>query len=596
MKKSGKILLLPLCLILAGLTFYSCSELFLPKRVEIKGMVDLPVKIGITNIGSVLTNIVEKAFSTSTDEVQPEVYAVNYDGQTIQTFCIYFPIEVTEDLNPDHFLRIINRQLNDGLSHAPKKLYLEMPVVGTGGLEVDLRNNAADLVDIPKISLDEITRYVIDIDFAKCEGMIDSGIGLNFYFDTVVPGLKMTVRCNELGILDTHDLVEKKNIVFGNSKALTGVDTLNLAGNSGIKTFTFEVTVLSNESDNTKLHVTGGLTPGSNFVVYDGEVAVFQNWTRATIDLEAAIRADDGLTGSFPRSAGEPDYIDLSSMGEYFDGFTFEGMEARLYMVGTPIEGLGPKLRLDAQYGGGKEGGNLFYDSFSTDIESLVLDDRYINDHFYIREHLPGISDDIPELNLDEDTLADIFSTMPDDLRFTYTIEADQYVVIHPNTVIDDPNTPDSSKVIAAVMILLPMHLKAVRDDSTISIPDVFKNLDDLFDRKEAGNIFPSVDVRAIRMSINFLEPMFLGGQFFLDGNKSQTPLLFSPGGIKLNNKNITVDFTAEQLEILKNNLIKPNIWFKFMKNDEIFVPKTLGIMSIKFEMRGIVDIEELLE
>jgi hypothetical protein len=595
MKKKWKNLVLTLCIILAGLIFYSCSEFFLPKRVEIRGMVDLPVKIGVANIGSVLANTIEKAFSTPSGEAQTRVYEVDHDGQTILISCIYLPLEVTEDFNPDHFLKTINRQINNGLSDDPRKLYLEAEVPATGDIEVDLLDSTDDLTDIPEISLSEITRYVISIDFDECAGEEDSGTGLNFYFDTVVPGLIMTVKCAELSINDTKPLVPGDNI-FGNNKELTGDSALYIAGEDGTKTLNFEVTIVSNEPNPNKLHVnSAGYAPGETVAVYDGEVRFFQNWIKATIDLEAAIRAEDGMTGSLPRSAEEPQYFDLSALGEYFDGFTFEGIEARIYMISSPVEGLDPILRLDVHYGD-EITENLYRDLFSTDIETLKLDDRFVNDSAYFRDHLPGMADNIPEFDLDNDAITSIFSTMPDNLLFTYQIESDQYVDIYPHTMIEDPDTPDSSKIIAAVMIFLPMHLKAIRDDSTITLSNIFGGLNDLFGREKPGEIFPSIDVRAIRMSVDFLEPMFFGGYLFVDGNKEETPLLFSPDGVKLNKQRIAVDFSGEQLEIVRGSLIKPNVWFKFKENDEIYVPRVLGVMSIGFGMRGIIDTGELLE
>jgi hypothetical protein len=597
MKKRRAYLVFTLCIVLAGLIFFSCSEFFLPKRVEIRGMVDLPVKIGVTNIGSVLANTIEKAFSTDSAEDETKVYAVDYDGQTIQMSCIYLPLEVTEDINPDHFLKTINRQLNDGVSEEPKKLYLETPVPGAGVFEIDLPDNTGDLTDVPVISLAGIARYVVSIDFAQCAGNEDSGTGLNFYFDTIVPGLVMTVKCAELSIDDTKPLVPGDNI-FGNNRALTGNDALYIAGDGGAKTLNFIVTIRSSGPNPDKLSInSSGLNPGDTLVVYDGEVRFFQNWIKSTIDLAAAIKAEDGKPGSVPRSraSGEPNYFDLSTLGAYIDGFAFEGIEGRIYMISSPVEGLEPILRLDAHYGDERTE-NLYRDLFSTDIEPLVLDDRFLNDSSYIREHLPGMDDNIPEFDLDKDVLTGIFSQMPYNLLFTYQIESDHYVDIFPHTMIHNPDTPESSKILAAIMIFLPMHLRAVRDDSTISLFTVFSNLDDLFGRKEPGDLFPSTDVRSIKMSVNFLEPMFWGGYLFIDGNKEEEPLLFAPDGVKLDKQRIAVNFTGEQLEIVKEFLIKPNIWFKFKENEEILVPKVLGVMSIKFEMNGIINTGELLE
>jgi hypothetical protein len=589
-----------LCVVLVGLCIYSCSDFLLPKRVEIKGTVSFPAKIGISNLSTRLITIMTDIFSVEGEGSKPStVYGVDYDEQTVQAFCIHFPIEMTQNLHPDHFLKTINRQLNNGLSDDPKKLYLPTPSTGGSYTEVDLLHT--DLADIAEVSLDEIAAYVISIEFDVCTG-IDSGIGLNFYFEEIAPGMVMTLKCAELGINETKPLYKGDNI-FGNSKALTGNDSLYMEGADGVKTLKFEVILQSSDPGNPntlRINTPPGLNPGDMILVYDGEMRFFQNWTTATIDMEAAIIGQDDSKGVFPNPEYSP--FDLSPLGDYFYGFTFEGIESMLYMNSSPIRNLEPILRVDASYGSGKIE-NLYYGPFDSGAERLVLEDGFIDGKTYTRKHLPGIADNMSGYNLDKNIMRDIFAAMPDNLRFTFFMDfhKDRYLVIYPDTFAGESDSDDHSRIDIDLLIMLPMHLKAIEDGSTVSIPDMFYGYDDLLGRKKPGEFFssesfPSMDIHTLKMGLEFFEPMFFGGSLFLDGSKDIEPRLFYPNGIPLDNKGISVSFPEDQLDILRDELIKPNIWMLFKKNNEIFVPKNLGVMSIKFEMRGIIETGELFE
>jgi hypothetical protein len=588
------------CVILVGVLF-SCSELVLPNNVEVSGSLNVPLNVRVTNINSLLSEAMEKAFPTDREETKDlKVYQVEYQGQTVEAFCIYIPIEMTEDLNPDHFLKIINTQINDGLSADPKNVSSEpviVPPVLPPFLEVDL-SEADNLIEIPEISLDEIARYVISIDFDECDGTTNSGIGINFHLHEIIPGIKMTLRCEELDIDETKILAVGDNI-FGNRMPLTEGNAFFMQGPDGVKTLNFEIELKSADTDSNLLRInTEGLSPGDEIELYNGDIIFFNKWIKATIDMHEAIKGDEGLTGEFPQ---DQDGFDLSELGKYFEGFTFEGMEARLYVSGSPIGGLEPDLILHARYHD-KEGilqeGLLYEGSFEIDSTPLVLDDNYISNESYKRKHLPGIDDNQPEFIINQDTLTDIFLTMPESLFFSYemVLEDGDTVDIYPEYFVDDPDAFDSSKIAPALLIMMPMHLTATKDGSIFSLPDMFDDMKDLFDRDKPETLFESMDIKTLTMSIEFLQSFFTGGSLFLDGDKETAPLLFYPNGIKLGSKKMIVDFDKTQRDIVEKQLIKPNIWFKFKKDNEVIIPKKLGVVSISFEVGGILNLGDILE
>jgi hypothetical protein len=601
------------CAILASLPF-SCV---LPKNVEVSGTIKVPLDVRVTNLNILLNEVMEKTFPSDREETKnTKIYQVDYQGQTIETFCIYIPIEMTEDLNPDHFLKIISTQINDGLSAEPKHIQMllsdipdlpSLPPAPEGYIYFDL-GYANGMTGIDQVKLNEIARYVISIEFNECDNSFylsnpsdtpDEGIGLDFYFEKLPPEIDMTLKCEQLSIEETKPLVKGHNI-FGNNKPLREGDKFAMRDEGGVTELDFVITLESKNDPfggtNILVIDTSTLTPEDD-VVYDGEIRFFHKWKKATIDMHEAVRGDEGLTGQFPQTM--EDGFDLSELGKYIEGFTFEGMEARMYISGSPISGLEPDLTLHARYNG-KDGvlkeKCLYKGSFNIDSTPLVLDDNYITNESYNRKHLPGIDDNQPEFILNQKTLRDIFITLPDGLFFGYEIGLGDIVDVYPEYFVDDPDAFDSSKIAPALLIMLPIHLTATTDESTISLPNMFGNMKDLFDRDKPETLFESMNIKTLTMSIEFLEPFFTGGSLFLDGDKENAPLLFYPNGIKLGGKKTTVDFDKTQRDIVEKQLIKPNIWLKFKENDEVIVPKKLGVVSIGFEVEGTLNLGDILE
>jgi len=599
--------------VLMGLSIYSCSELILPKQVGVKGTVSLPIRVGAANLASMLKDKIVKTFSDDEDEPEgtkknTKVYSVDYNGQTVQTFCIYIPIEMTESLNPNNFLKTMDAQINGSISADPKEIYVSpipYPGVYTGGLiPITVIKELMDINIPPYFSLDSISGYVRSIDFGTNQEDIVLGkgkIGMNFNFTKIPPGLQMTLKCEEI---DTVTGVPTR-ILFSTTKPLEEGD--NILGNEEPKTLTvseyqedkkvlkFTVVLESIDTDHPELWNPASHGFTENTVEIKGNINIIRKWTRAEIDLAKALKASaaiDDTFGKFPANS-----FDLSELKKYFNGgFKFsDDLEVKIYMDGPDpevIDYMGSRLLLKAQYNNktGSDGEKLYYDTLSISKNPINIDNHLVkkgDEEFYNDKNLPG-----NYCTIDEEVIADIFRTMPDDLFFIFTIEveAGKYLIIKPDVFND---TDDSGSIKTTMMIMLPMTLIAEVDGdkkSTISLPEMFGN-DDLFGREEPEDLFSEANVEYIRMTIDFSDQIFTNGCLFINEKKE----LFHQG-IQLNGKKLVLNFNDEQVKEIQRNLIKPDIKIEFDNGGMISVPKNMAVINITFEMKGIINIGELLE
>jgi len=588
-----KIVFQAIFIVLMGLFIYSCSELILPKQVGVKGTLDMPIRAGAVHLGSMIAQKVEEVFSG--EQEGTKVYNVEYAGQEVQTSCIYIPIEMTEDLNPDNFLKTIDDQINGGINMTPKEI--NVPIPPGSAIPISDIQKLLNGDEIPSVSLATIAGYVRNIDFDKCNKDDDlKGIGLNFYIKEKIPeGLKMVIKCNELHFSSAPVSLKQYDNIFGNKD---GEFTLALDASYQNDTTKLKFTVeLSAEAEyDGKWHpvYVGGATHEIK-----GEMRLFRNWTQAEIDLAKALKAsgtEDNEFGKFPAEA-----FDLSKLKLFFDGgFTFNGLEVEIYMDGPDLEKvkyLGSKLLLKAQYSDktGSDEKILYHDNLSVSREPIKLND-YLNidingNKFYKKKDLPGnTAEDIGKI--DKDIIANIFKTMPTDLSFIFTIETEnnQTLIITPEAF---KNTGASSGAIkTTMMIMLPMSLTATGNDdgskSIVSFPGMFDK-DDLFGREKPEDLFSEADVEYIKMTIDFFDKIFTKGDLFINKKKE-----VFPQGIRLNGKEMVLIFTDEQVKEIKRKLIKPDIRIEFEKGGRIDVPKNTGIVSIKIEMKGVINIGEL--
>jgi len=582
-KKMHKNLVGALCAVLIGQSIYSCSELILPKRIDVEGTLSSAARIGSTKINSIIEEEVKGAFADGAED-GVKVYNIDYKGQTTQAFCISFPVELTEDLNPDDFLKTIDRQINDGINAAPKEINVSIPYFG-----VPIPVDEINLVDnIPSVSLADIARYVITIDFDKSNGNDDSaGIGINFYFSEIPDGLQMILKCAELDFSSDPKPLKKGDNIFGNNDKLTLV-LEEYKGNNKQLDF---IMILQSAGPTTNAWNPVGINYGE-MIEIKGEMRFFRNWTKAEIDMGAAVRTTsdlnmEDLSGVYPRKA-----MDLSRLGKFLSGeFIFNGLEAKIYMDGPDpdsINAMHANLIMEAYFNNDKV--NL-YDDLLYISESMNMND-YLNDNdVYIKQHLPETTSEYAD-RIDKDAISKIFNAMPADLLFMYRIKLDGYLTVYPETFADDTgDSAEGSKVTSTMLIILPLDLTAMGDDdnkSAILLPDMFGN-DDLFGRDAPEDLFGEADINNIRMTINFSDKIITNGYLFINEDKD----LFLQG-VKLNGKTTTASVPDAEIERIQEKLIIPDIKIEMNRGGTVNVPKKTVVVKIRFEMKGLIRPGEL--
>jgi len=586
--------------VLIGLTIYSCSELTLPDQIGLKGTLSLPIRIGAINLNETLRERMKEAFPPDANEGGQKnitdsitIYNVNYPGQTVQTFCIYLPIEMTEDLNPNSFLKKIDEQIIKDMSTASTPI--EFP--GLAGMPVA----GIDKFDIPPIKFTEIAQYVESISFNACNGNDASeGIGLIFYFDEIPPGLKMTIKCEELNIPATTKSLEKgKNIIFGNNADVS----LKLEKYKYGDDVKLNFTMTLQSEDGSGNWNPDGYSYGTPFDV-KGKMYFFREWTEASINMEAAINTFAKFkedVGKFPKEA-----FDLSRLGTYLNGgFIFsKKLRVNIYMdCPTPdlINQLLPKLVLKAHYTNGPSDGEELYSGKLFVRPQPLNIDRYLNkkDGSYNSPYLPpgDTSEHNDEINMD--VIKNIFQETPDNLYFLFNIDVKEDggelkpLIIRRSEI---ENADTASVIRAVMMIMLPMSLEATGDGvnkSSISLPNMFGEKDDLFGRKEESKeLFGNGNIDYIRLTIDFANPIFTDGYLSISKDGDGKDVLFPPDGIPLNGKKTVLNFTKKQFDIIENTYpIAPDIKIEINNGGMIEIPKDMAIMSIKFEMKGLVSV-----
>ncbi|MCL2761600.1 MAG: hypothetical protein FWD36_00140 [Treponema sp.] len=487
--------------------------------------------------------------------------------------------------------------------------------------------------EVYPISLKHMAPYVEYIDFdEKEEGdeTIDAGIGIYFHFDEMVSGLELAISCNTLNIFpkDDHEvfadaefkpLVSNMPIVFSSAAnhALEPGDTsfdkdfyrLDMPDGEIKEQFINEEIQFEFRME---LRPAGG---GDVLTLENirtdippkimGEARFFQNWRRALINMNNAVKAatsdDEVIIGKKNRipntEEGIEDPIDLSLMDKYITGFTFENIKGKLYLHGPnkTIADINAEISFFAYYNEEQTKIKLCEERSPLVLDNIgiAIDDYLSSSGAYASQALPDKARGT-EFELTSE-FNEIFFHMPEDLFFEYIIDMPEFLPVYPHMFTDGPGsdkTPAGSKIVATIMIYLPMVLVAVEDNARVMYPDMFgENAKDLFGREsENENLIPaSLDLEYMRFSVDFATAMFAGGKLFLEKN---TPILFDPLGIPVNGRTITLDLSRNQFDVIKDNLIEPDFYVEFNEGSKITIPRNLGVTSVGFTVKGKYELE----
>jgi hypothetical protein len=626
-----------LYIVLMGLFIYSCSGLTLPEKIGVKGTVNLPIRAGAANLGSVLRDKIVKVFSDPDGEADPnnpkkntKVYNVDYgEKQDAQTFCIYIPFEMTEDLNPNNFLKIIDEHINNNISAEPKKINvppildpesppppIPYPGVYPGGvIPIETIKGLMGITNI-EVPLDRIAAYVKYIDFGTSQEDVDLGkgiIGIDINFSKIPPGLAMKVECYEMRnsvLIDPPLFSDGPKELFTGHNIFCNNEPKQLKPNEyqgeNKKKLYFKMDLQSIDPVHPESWNPAACGFPGNGIEIKGEMSVIRKWTEAKIDLKNALKAsaaiEDNTLGTFP-APDKP--LDLSDLGNYFAGeFEFDGLNVKIYMDGTApalINELNAGLELKARYNDIEE--ELYTGRLSisqkpiiTEIKENYLvktgeDENGEDIYTYKKKELPrNTANDVNAV--EESTIGRIFLAMPENLFFVFKIITDDDLIIHPGTF---NNTDSSGSIKTTMMIMLPMTLKAVGEGCAINLPDMFGEDDDLFGRKEPKELFNKGEIGRIRMTVDFADPIFTKGRLFINKDEETgEDLLFPPHGIQLKGKKTELNFTKEQFDIIDKELIYPKIRIEVDDGGMVNIPKDMAIMSIKIEMKGLINVGDL--
>jgi len=448
------------------------------------------------------------------------------------------------------------------------------------------------------VSLKPVAQYLNWISFNKCDYDKQEGLFINMHFDSIIPGLKMTIKCNELPsnselpFNDTpKDLVPGSN-VFGNSEALKLQLVPSAEDPDPVEDLKFVITLSSSNTNNPKVLLINGEDLEKTPLI-SGYAKLYPNWESANVNMKKVLNAakqDSEFEGKFPAKEN----IDLSMLNEYLEGFRISGIKAAAYLSGPDKTINGNELlnaaelsvSIGALYSQGNKNIPIIKPQEIKLTEESLNINKYLVNGSYISDELPATSGEIKF----EDNFEEIINDMPKDLAFQYKITIPDAITVTQKMFV---NVEDAAhEITATIMLLMRLELKAGGEGAVdltgggrggrIIFPDMFNDQKDLFGREAPGEI--PLDVSYIRFTIDFTDTFFTGGKLFIEDKSS---MLLFPDGIDLNGRKITVKITNNQFDIIGDNLITPDFRLEFKEGGEITIPRNIGVTSVRIEGKG---------
>jgi hypothetical protein len=730
-----------LFIILVSFAFHSCLDFSLPEKIdlEVEGTIDLPVKITTSNWAKTLIKSLSGSFPRDV-----EIYNVNH-GQTVQAFCVYIPMEISNSLNPeDHltsmkmdlafnvpitipsYIELASQHISispggsvsislpgtpgiplvdiggflqakikegsfninildgngypmegqftityniditqeqdtdspgssppyDGFNNPSTNVtqaasslegkYINSKPIGISGT-IDITNLSGaqvegnlivsmnikklsavywDITGISQamnesdsVSLEEAAEFLNWLEFDKCDGTPQTGIGINMIFDEIHGALEMKVNCDDLRI---DQATNKKPLTpgdnaFGNQVALEETTRLQLVDPGKVEELKFTITLSSSVSspnfrDVNVIYLNELDLEQEEPPRIKGATKFFQNWKRAEVNMEAALNADKGdgeddlFEGQFPSKNEEE--IDLSLLRDYLPGFSFNNIQAAAYLNGpdkaindnTYMDQLvnNMSLSITAQYRQSEQDSQYTSSAVMPDTK-LKLEEEHFDIGKYLDEKKEAyIIDGLPpEGKNDFSSIKDVINAMPKGLFFQYKINMPEKLIVTPKMFENENEENAANNITANIILLMDLDLTAgdelvLADGSAgarIMLPDMFQGQTDLLGRETPGDsMFTSLDVEYIKFTIDFTDAFFTGGNFFIE--KEGCELLF-PDGIPVDGRSIAVDINKDRFDIIKENLINPDFRLEFKSGEEITIPRNIGVTSVKIEAKG---------
>jgi len=466
------------------------------------------------------------------------------------------------------------------------------------------------------LSLADAAKNMNYIEFEKCDVTNEDrepteGIGINMKLEKLSDKLKsklnMSITCPELnmpvlGAPSTPKLLREGNNVFGNESELKPL----LLGNDnkpGVKELKFAIQIQPAGNDNI-LHLED--LEAGEVLSMNGEAKLFQHWTVAEVDMAEALKGRpeaDGLkSGVFPnkKADGGDNYIDLSIINEYIDGFYFkrEDVMAMVYLSGPndTLYSIDSNLDIVARYNRDEQDAEkydklpvLSRNPVTLEKKHVVLKDNPVfldRNGSYKFSGMPPYGNPIVRFE-------EILNTHPKDLSFEYNVTLPPTLPVT-RKMFDGEVEND---IAAAIIVKVNFRLVAVKNPSKIILPDMFGDQKDLLGRNtpDENSMFTSVNVDHLNFAIDLAGTFFTGGRVFLEKNikadpeqgiEASKPILF-PNGIIVDGSKIGINITNHELDIIRKNLINPDLRLEFVPGAAITIPRNMGLISVTIEAKG---------
>jgi len=188
-----------------------------------------------------------------------------------------------------------------------------------------------------------------------------------------------------------------------------------------------------------------------------------------------------------------------------------------------------------------------------------------------------------------------IIGAFPQNLRFKYKMELTGDLA-HVTVYRDDFGGAKGDTTIKALLVLLlPLELTAEKD-GYFTIPDLFEDGKDLFGRDDPqdSSPFTGINIKSLGIRIDFGYPLFDGAYLYFDAGDK----LF-PNGHHLGNGNsLNIIFTGEQQRRVEENLIIPDVRFKFPQGGTIRIGRDPFPVRMVIAASGsyTLDLDDLLK
>jgi len=306
------------------------------------------------------------------------------------------------------------------------------------------------------------------------------------------------------------------------------------------------------------------------------------DWTEAKVYLQEALGDGGSLSGTIP----EEEPISLyDEVGKYMRGIKLgSNIKGKIFLAGNKglIDIMQPNLELSATWkerinledpddddpGNWDERNEVLFSKKLTALDLHQLDGllpgKNADSHFvYSGAQLPHPNEG---MTLDNTTaIIEAFSTLSKDISLTYEL-AGPPVTITPaifDIVGEDGFT-------ALFMMIIPLELKA--EEGAYFMPgDIFGDGDsDIFGREslDEDSIFTEINVRSLGVKIDFDRTLFRGARLHIDD------LLFPNGLALADGGSIGVTLSGNDLDIIRDNLIYPEIKIVFPQATDIKIPR----------------------